>query len=271
MHLGIIGFGSIGTALLGLLPNAPVRRVTVLVRPGARDAARERVAEEGGRLPVDVVTTVEALIAAGPELVVECAGHGAVAAYGPALLGAGRDLVIVSVGALADAALQTTLEEAAAGPGAGRMIFPIGAIGGIDLLSTLAPAGELEVRYRGTKPPAAWKGTPAEATLALDNLSEPARFFDGTAREAAQTFPKNANVVAALALAGAGFEATRVELVADPSAAGNRHAYEVVSPLCRYSMEITANATPGTARTSATTAWSVLAEIRSYAAARGIT
>ena len=66
------------------------------------------------------------------------------------------------------------------------------------------------MRYRGAKPPAAWAGTPAAGIVDLDALEAPRVFFTGTAREAATAYPKNANVAATLALAGAGFEATAV-------------------------------------------------------------
>lgn len=262
MHLGIIGYGNIAAALIGVLHLAPVTRLTILVRPASRDAALQRAAGVSADFEMTIVTSRDDLLAAVPDLVVECAGHAAVAEHGAALIGRGTDLVIVSVGALADRALHDALTAAAAAPASGRMIFPIGAIGGLDLLSTLAPVGDLDVTYTGRKPPAAWKGTPAEAATDLDALTDPVRFFTGTAREAALHFPKNANVVAALALAGAGFERTKVDLVADPQATGNTHAYRVTSPVCRYRIEIAAAPSPDNPRTSATTAWSVLAEIR---------
>lgn len=267
MHLGIIGYGNIATALLGLLKTVPVSRVTILVRPASEDAARQRAADAPPALKPTVVTSRDDLLATAPDLVVECAGHAAVAEHGATLLERGTDLVIVSVGALADPTLQDTLTSAAASPASGRMIFPIGAIGGLDLLSTLRPAGDLDVTYTGRKPPAAWTGTPAGTAVDLDALTEPACFFTGTAREAALHYPKNANVVAALALAGAGFEKTKVDLVADPQATGNTHAYSVTSPICRYRVEIAAAPSPDNPRTSATTAWSVLAEIRKAIAA----
>lgn len=251
MHLGLVGYGNIGKALLGLLGAEDVARVTVLARPGkVVDDPRAEVAE-----------TPEALIAARPDLLVECAGHAAVQGTVLPALKAGVDVVLVSIGALSDATLERDL-HAAAKEGGAKLILPAGAIGGIDLLAAMAPAGGLEVRYTGTKPPEAWRGTPAEDRIDLDSLTEATVFFSGAAREVAQAFPKNANVAATLALAGAGMDATRVELVADPGAAGNRHAYAVTSPLGDYEIRIDNRASNGNAKTSAATIYSVLREIR---------
>lgn len=253
MHLGLIGYGNIARALLDLLEPQALGAVTVLMRPGQAG----RVCHPGAH----AVEDPEALIARAPDLVVECAGHGAVRESAAACLAAGIDTVVASVGALADAALHDALLEAARQGGA-RLILPSGAIGGIDLLAALAPAGGLEVTYRGTKPPAAWRGTAAEARLDLDRLDAPATFFTGSAREAAQAYPKNANVAAVLALAGAGFDATRVELVADPGAQGNDHRYRVTSPMGCFEMVIGNRASQGNAKTSAATIYSLLREIR---------
>ena len=262
MHVGLIGYGGIATSLIAHLPDLGVDRATVLVRPSSETTARAKAADAPGGLAVSIVTSLDGLLDAAPDVVVECAGHEAVATHGPAVLAAGADLIIASVGALADPALHDALLAASQTAGSGRMTLPIGAIGGLDLLTTLAQAGHLDVTYQGTKPPAAWKGSAAESVVDLDALNTPASVFSGNAREAARAYPKIANVVAALALSGAGFENTLVELVADPQATGNTHAYTVDSPLCHYRIDITAHPSPDNPRTSATTAWSILAEVR---------
>lgn len=251
MHLGLVGYGNIGKSLLDLLGDTAPDRVTVLARPG-------KPVTHPGATAAD---TTEALIAARPDLLIECAGHAAVRETVLPALRAGIDVVLVSIGAMSDAALEDAL-QAAAREGSARLILPAGAIGGIDLLAGMAPAGGLEVQYTGTKPPAAWRGTPAEDRIDLDSLTEATEFFSGTAREVARAFPKNANVAATLALAGAGMDATRVALVADPAAVDNRHAYSVTSPLGSYEIRIDNRASEGNAKTSAATIYSVLREIR---------
>lgn len=260
MHLGIIGYGNIARTLIQLLEEEPVQRITVLVRQSSRNRTAEELRSCPAAMRIEVTTTVEDLVRGKPDLVVECAGQEAVAKLVPPVLRAGIATIAVSIGALADDDIASKLRETAVA-GDTKLILLAGAIGGIDLLAAIAPAGDITVTYRGTKPPAAWKGTPAEAILDLNAMTEPSVFFSGSAREAARTYPKNANVAATLALAGPGFEATMVELVADPAALGNQHAYEVQSPLCRYSVEIENKASGGNVKTSVATVYSVLREI----------
>jgi aspartate dehydrogenase len=263
MRLGLIGFGNIATTLIGLLRDGGLLpdALVLQLRPGCRDRVQAELDARFAQLEAELVSDVAGLLAARPGLVVECAGHDAVADSVPQLLRAGIDVVVVSVGALAEPDVQAELTHAAQQGGA-RLILPAGAVGGVDLLAALGAADGVSVRYRGTKPPRAWAGTPAEDLLDLSALTEPATFFTGTAREAARRYPKNANVAATLALAGPGFEATEVALVADPSATGNIHEYDVEAPAARYSIRIEGKPSAGNAKTSVTTVYSVFREIR---------
>jgi aspartate dehydrogenase len=207
-----------------------------------------------------ITSNTETLINNKPNLVVECAGHDAVTEHIAQILSAGFDTVVASVGALADAALADSLYDAAH-KGKARLIIPAGAIGGVDLLASLKKHGKLDVSYKGIKPPAAWSGTLAAKLMDLDLLSEETVIFSGSAREAAINYPKNANVAATIALAGAGFEATKTELVADPNATGNIHEYSVDCPLAHYTLRVESQPSPGNAKTSVTTVYSIMREI----------
>ncbi|WP_169053361.1 aspartate dehydrogenase [Falsirhodobacter xinxiangensis] len=214
LRLGMIGFGAIGQQIARQLSTVPVG--AILSTPRALEQTRA-VAPAGALVTADW----DAFAAFAPTLVVECAGHAALRALGVRVLGLGADLVIASVGALADHETEADLRRAA--ERGGRIVIPSGALGGLDVLGSARHAGLDKVRYESRKAPAAWLGTPAEDTLDLRAVTSPVVFFTGTAREAALAFPKNANVAATVALAGTGFDATEVALIADPEATGNRH------------------------------------------------
>ena len=186
----------------------------------------------------------------------ECAGHGAVVEFGARILETGTDLVAASVGALADAALLESLKDAA-GRGGAQLIVPPGAVGGIDVLSAARLSGLTAVKYIGRKPPHAWAGTPAEAAGDLSRMETPVTIFEGSAREAALSFPKNANVAATLALAGMGMDETEVELVADPTTAENVHEFTITSPAVEATVRLVGKPSPRNPKTSQTTVLSI--------------
>lgn len=252
-HVAIIGFGAIAQDLieiLGAQDEAP-EQLTILVRPGREPEVQEAL---GAR--ACVTSEVKAVLATGPDVVVECAGHGAVKAFGVEVLANGTDLVVASVGAFSDADLAASLEAAARSSGA-QCVVPSGAIGGIDTLGAAKLSGLSKVAYTGTKPPYAWVGTPAEEACDLAALAEPVTFFQGSARDAAQLYPKNANVAATLALAGLGMDDTTVSLVADPGATENVHAYTVTSQAIEYTMRLAGKPSPLNPKTSRSTVYSI--------------
>ena len=212
IRAALIGYGAIGRTVARILHARAdaVELAGVLVR---RPVAAEGPAQ---------FDAIDALLALRPGIVIECAGHASLREHGAAVLAAGCDLLVASVGALADPALESVLVAAARRSGA-RVLVPAGALGGLDALAAARLAGLDSVEYTSMKPPAAWRGTVAESLLDLSALEGPRVFLETDARDAARRFPQNANVAAAVAIAGIGFEATRVRLVADPAAAGNGH------------------------------------------------
>ena len=204
----------------------------------------------------EIVETLDALLALKPALVAEVAGQSAVSEYGEAVLRGRIDLLIISVGALADPALLARL-KAAAQAGGSRILLPAGAIGGIDAVAAMRVAGLTSVRYRSRKPPAAWRGSSAEQIADLGSLTQRTVLYRGTAGEAALRFPQNANVAAALALAGLGFDATEVELVADPEAPGNVHEIEAEGAAGKFAIQLQGRPSRSNPKTSALAAMSV--------------
>ncbi|WP_322980031.1 aspartate dehydrogenase [Pseudomonas sp. C11] len=243
-RVGIIGLGAIGKRVLDALQHDHL--------PAAAYAAIDHVVHTEAFVSehhLEVFNDVQHLIAWKPDLVVECAGHSAVVETVPTLLRAGIDVVIASIGALADKSIKDAL-DAAAHAGNAHLILVSGAIGGLDALRSARSAGLDKVVYVGRKPPRAWAGSPAEEEFDLAAISQPTTIFRGTAAEASIRFPKNANVTAAVALSGVGFEATQVELVADPGVDRNVHEVQAVGSFGDLSIRLANNPLPDNPRTS---------------------
>lgn len=248
MKLALIGNGAISRYVQTELGKQGIEPAALILR-------RERTA------PFPTVQTV-AELPADVTHVVDCAGHDGLRQHGVAALRSGRDVITVSTGALADADLEAELKAAAA-EGKSHLHLACGAIGALDALNA-ATVGTLKaVSYIGRKPPRGWKGSAAEDVVDLDTLGpDPVTHFSGNAREAALKYPKNANVAAAVALAGPGFEATTVELIADPQAPGNVHEIRAEGEFGTFFFTITGETLPENPRTSALAAMSVVASLR---------
>ncbi|MEM8811355.1 MAG: aspartate dehydrogenase [Pseudomonadota bacterium] len=252
MRILQIGHGAIASYVADHLERLKdVDLACVLCRPG-----RERtVADLVGRQTAVVCSVTD--IPADLDLALDCAGHEALAEHGPGLLAAGIDLVTVSVGALARDGLALEL-EAAAKRGGSRLVLLPGAVGGIDALAAARQGGLDTVVYRGLKPPAGWKGSAAEDVIDLAGMREATRHFQGSAREAALRYPKNANVAATIALAGLGLDRTDVELIADPAISRNVHEIEAEGAFGRLSLRLEGTPLPGAPRSSSLTGMSLV-------------
>jgi aspartate dehydrogenase len=262
VNVVLIGGGGIGRHVIEhLLPDEPVRITAIVERAAAIDALRPHIPPA-----IAIVSSLAELPAPAPDIVVECAGHAGLGEHGAAALERGLDLLVVSVGALADTALYERL-KAAAEKGGAKMLLAAGAIAGVDGLAAARQGGLDYVRYTSRKPPFAWKGTPAEQKLDLAGLREPAVHYKGPADDAARLYPQNANVAATVALAGLGFARTEVTLMADPAAPGNVHRIEAGGAFGSFSIEIIGKPLEANPKTSTLAALSVLRALRNRASA----
>ena len=169
-----------------LLADDPAEIVGI----GVRDRQSERP-----DLPptATLITDPSSIAELRPDVVAEAAGRDSVEPWGRAALAAGADLIVSSVSAFADAGLLTSMRDDA--ERSGRSIhIPPGALGGIDALAAARAMGIDTVEHRIVKPPAAWRGTPAEQRCDLDGLHDEAVLLEASAAETAAAYPRNANV-----------------------------------------------------------------------------
>lgn len=272
IHVTLIGLGAVASAALPLLREDPALRVDrVVVRPGRVQAA-EAALQALGCGDIDAVDRVDwsnlGQRARGdparPDLVVECAGHAALESHLVPALAAGIPCALVSVGALSAPGMVERLEQAARAGGTQVRLLS-GAIGAIDALAAAQVGGLDEVRYCARKPPRAWKGTAAEAICDLLSITQATPIFEGTAREAAARFPKNANVAATVALAGLGLDATRVTLIADPSVDHNVHELQAEGAFGSLALTMRGRPLAANPSTSALTVFRVVRAVRQHA------
>jgi aspartate dehydrogenase len=212
-----VGFVGYGTA---------ARQVEAGMRDGRAGAAQLAAVLVRRSLadPPDAFVTLDRdeFLAQPLDLVIELAGQDAVRQHGEAVLLAGRDLMVISIGVLADDDLRTRL-EAAASKGRSRMLLPSGAIGALDAIASAAIGGLDEVTITTRKPPDALATGTARDDKLADATAEPVLLYEGAARDAVRMFPANVNVAAALSLAGVGFDRTFIRIYADPAVTRNTH------------------------------------------------
>jgi len=261
LRVALIGCGAIGTSVLELLEGDTALAVAAIVVPEEGVAAAQKL--------VPGVPVASRVPATGIDLVVETAGHAAIEEHVLPALARGTPCIVASVGALSAAGLAERL-EAAATAGRTQVQLIAGAIGAIDALAAARIGGLGSVRYTRRKPPQAWKGTPAEQGRDLDRLTEETVIFEGSAREAAQLYPKNANVAATVSLAGLGLDRTMVRLIADPAIADNVHTVEAEGAFGSFELTMRNKPLAANPKTSALTVYSAVRALRNRAAALAI-
>ncbi|HIX78852.1 MAG TPA: DUF108 domain-containing protein [Candidatus Corynebacterium faecipullorum] len=260
----LLGFGAIGRQLVSLFDPSEFE-----VSAFVRDAAAHR---ERGTLGVSLCDDNLAELIDAHDIVVECAGVAAAKEHGPAVISRGKDLVLTSVGALANPDARQALLS-----GPGKVHVTSGAIGGFDLWAALAESTAVDtVRIRTTKNAESliqgWMSGAERAQL--ENATAPFVLFSGRPSDAIAKFPGNVNVSVALAWATRGrgssddellarsLERVSVELVASPNLIKTRHDIEVSGSAGTFSLVSESSPHPVNPKTSAITALSVAHTLR---------
>ena len=220
-NVGLLGCGAIGTEMAKAIVEGKAGDAALVALFDQDGVQAARLADKLPR-PVPCFTDFDRFCATHDmHLVVECASPVALRAFGPRVLDANLDLLMLSSGALADGAFFRTLSGLAASKNR-RLMVPSGALGGIDAIRAVRELLD-EVTLTTIKPPRALSGAPGFKAWEGQELAGPTVVFEGNALEAIEMFPANVNVGVTLSLAGLGPERTKIKVVADPGSRDNVH------------------------------------------------
>ena len=252
MRLGLIGNGAIAKSVTAYCKNN-TNKISIV---GSIGLDRDIISV--GSHPI--FTKIDNLFDLSPDVIVECAGNNAVEKYANLILSHGIDLVIISVGALANDNLYKELLSSSV-KYSSRFFIPSGALAGLDAIESAKVDGLKKVFLRTTKKPKAWFGAPGVKNINLNSIKSAQTIFNGTARDAARLFPKNANVAAALALSGIGMDETNVELVADPNVKNNFHYLRAEGTFGKLEVKVDAVPSLNNPKTSHLAALSIINQL----------
>lgn len=258
MKTSVIGCGAIGGVVARSLAAGEV--------PGAELVG---VVHGDETDPVDLPVRDTESAVHGADLVIECAGQGALRSLVPRVADTGTDLLITSVGALAD----DELFAAVTGMPQGRVRLATGAVGGLDMLSAARRMGPLHtVRLVTTKTAGnlvqPWMDD-GEAER-LRAATGPVELLRGPARKVTAAFPKSTNVAASVALAVGSWDTVEAVVVGDPHAERTSHVITAEGPAGSYRFEITNQPSERTPTSSGVVPFAVLRAIETLAGAQAV-
>ena len=259
LKIGVIGCGAIGAEICKAINGGKINAELVAVY----DRNTEHCNRIAGLLATkpDIASPEELISRA--DIVVECASAVAVRELGNQVLEQGKELMIMSVGALTDPILLKSLKETASANGC-RIYVPSGAITGLDGLKSASVIHIDKVTLCTTKNPKGLEGAPyiTENNIDLNSFREKTLLFEGSAEEATKAFPANVNVATSLSLAGIGAKETQVKVFVDPDALRNIHEIEVEGEFGKFTCRVENVPCPDNPRTSFLAALSAIATLK---------
>lgn len=261
--VAIIGCGAIGSYIAEALDKDLVEGFEVKI-------LYDRIPEKAYRLSSSLTTKPrvalrfeEIIEAEDVDLVVEAASQKAVRDYALRVIDSGKNLMIMSVGALRDLRFYEKLRDAAKRKGV-KLYIPSGAIAGLDAIKAARVASIRSVTLISRKPPHVFQDNAYVKSrgIKLSELKEPVIVYEGSALEACKLFPSSINVAATLSLASLGPEKVKVRIIADPQVSGNIHEVVVEGEFGRIECRTINKPSPKNPKTSLLAALSALATLR---------
>lgn len=227
--LAIAGCGKLAhivveALLKGLLPNYKLIGTYSRTLKKAEEIAKIINTSNSGYICAPC-QTIEELLQLKPDYIVETSSPTGLKELALPALKSGSNIVTLSIGALADANFYKAVEKTAFENNT-RIYLASGAIGGFDVMRTVALMEESEVTFTTEKSPNSLKKT---AVYNKTLQTEKREVFKGDAIDAIALFPTQVNVSVAAALASVGPKNIKVSINSIPNFIGDNHRIEVKS------------------------------------------
>jgi aspartate dehydrogenase len=258
LRVALAGFGNVGQQLAPRLAAGEVPH-TILTAITANNLEKARTNAKGLSPAPKIVPLAE--LPEHADVIVECATYESFPEIARVTVTAGKTLICVSAGALAAHLDLIDLAE----KHHGVIHIATGAMPGMDILRSAKESGLKAVRLRSRMKPEALAKEPWVQGQGFDFSTPPkeaVKVFGGSAREAANAFPRHYNVAVTLSLSGAGLDDTRIDMWCDPAIPGAIHHVEVESEAVDLNMESRNRPSKTNKNTSQIVAPSILAALR---------
>jgi len=225
LKIGIVGCGAIGSSLAKAIVKDFPKEAKLDGLYDLNKAKAEGLSKRLSGSSSLVMVSLKQLIAKS-ELIIEAASAKVSWVVARYTLTSGKDIMIMSVGGVANRLKQLT---ALAKKNGGRVYIPSGALCGIDAVKAAGLGKIKKITLTTTKHPLSFKGVKfvEDKGIKLSGIKKDTLLFSGTAREAVKFFPQNINVAAVLGLAGVGVNKTLVRIIASSRVKRNIHEIKV--------------------------------------------
>jgi len=210
MKVGIIGCGAIAHIITNFAVDGKLGVDLDFFFDRDIERAENLASQVDGTVAIEVKDMLDKV-----DMVIEAASPQAVKDVVPQVLEKGKDVLIMSIGALMDFELRNRLEKIASSNNA-KIYAPSGAIVGLDGIKA-ASIGKIKEASLITRKPPRSLGIAAEGETIL---------YEGKASKAVKEFPTNINVAAALSIACG--KDVDVKIIADPNVDRNMHEVHVI-------------------------------------------
>ncbi|MDT7827366.1 aspartate dehydrogenase domain-containing protein [Pricia sp. S334] len=225
--LAIVGCGKLAQIIVDALNNGLLPDYKLIGTYSRTFEKAERLADYINRAETVHTCTasksLDELFTLNPDYILETASPAAMRELAIPALEHGSSIVTLSIGAFADTDFYESVKEAARTHNTRVHLVP-GAIGGFDVLRTVALMSKSSATFATEKGPNSLKNTEVYDE-GLQN--EKRTVLKGNAVEAIELFPTKVNVAVAAALASVGPEEIGVSITSTPDFVGDRHRIEM--------------------------------------------